>query len=143
MSYIRDEVCGVDTMFFRTDGVIELQKKRICLQPGNLLKTNTYMNILDRGYWEKYTIAKHFYIDFRAGGNFIFRISTLSGTQRSKIIFEQKYENLENEIFHIQIPYLYKDGLIFWEIEAVSETIFYEAAYSVQELMKSKMYDWQ
>ena len=57
----------------------------------------------------------------------------MSGTQRSKIIFEQKYENLENEIFHIQIPYLYKDGLIFWEIEAVSETIFYEAAYSVQE----------
>ena len=128
-----DEVCGVDTMFFRTDGVIELQKKRICLQPGNLLKTNTYMNILDRGYWEKYTIAKHFYIDFRAGGNFIFRIKHMSGTQRSKIIFEQKYENLENEIFHIQIPYLYKDGLIFWEIEAVSETIFYEAAYSVQE----------
>ena len=41
-----DEVCGVDTMFFRTDGVVELQKKRICLQPGNLLKTNTYMNIL-------------------------------------------------------------------------------------------------
>lgn len=155
-----DGVCDHREMYFRTDGCIVEKtdhggKEKFAggqyveLDPGNVLSVDTYMNVLDIGYWKKYTQLENVVLDIQAEGHFKIRFSILlDGKER--VLDEQEYGGSTGNIFPRQkdadgksmngavsgmceisyeLPHHLRDGLFFFRIEASGKARFYSAAY--------------
>ena len=118
-----DGVCGENSIYFRTDGIIE--GSRIALKPGQFLSTDTYMNAFDMGFWHMYTGIRKPFFEFKVSGRAKVRILVKKGPDT--VILSEK--TFESGIHAVDIPEI-TDGLVFFYIKAEEELYFEGGSFS-------------
>lgn len=121
-----DEVCGIDELYFRTTGKIE--KKRIVLHPGEIISTDTYMNALDAGHWSFYTTVCLESLYLAAAGTFSLSVCQIKQGKTTEIC-RQEYRTEDCCEKNILLPQECREGILYWSITAISDTVFYSADY--------------
>ena len=126
-----DEVCQFWELYYRTDGTYHSPGPYLELMPGEVLSSDTYMNVLDIGHWKKYTWLERVTLTVAAEGKFRIRcLVEAEGTE--KIFFEQEYNCRTQEEISCTLPEDIREGLVYFRMEAIERTRFYSARYSTQ-----------
>lgn len=86
-----DEVCDVQEVYFRTTGMVDRIRDSIKLSAGEVLRTDTYMNVLNIGHWKKYTVLEEILLELQVQGHFRLYIELLGKEKRKELIYEQEY----------------------------------------------------
>lgn len=127
-----NEILNYKELYFRGNNFV-INKNNIYILSGGRVETNTYYNSLSIEKWRHYTNLNDVCLMLRCKGNFEVRIinSYLSFEDVVSKNLDSFYFNSNGENF-IKIDlnkYKEKDGILYFEIIALSETIFYSGGY--------------
>lgn len=133
-----DEVCDVQEVYFRTTGMVDRIRDSIKLSAGEVLRTDTYMNVLNIGHWKKYTVLEEILLELQVQGHFRLYIELLGKEKRKELIYEQEYHLESPETICVCIPEEIKDGILYWKICAKSAVQYYGARYVAEDFKGEK-----
>lgn len=133
-----DEVCGIGEMYFRIYGNYEMKGCPVELRPGDTLSTDTYMNILDIGYWKKYTQLEMIVLNIRAEGRYKIRFFNVCDKKTNILLEEEVTDCGKGEIAYT-LPAHMQEGFFYFQIEAREKTFFYSAMYTTETISKRKV----
>lgn len=128
------EISNYPKLYFKGKGYVVNQKEnKVYIKIGGQLSTDTYYNSLSVEKWRYYTNVENFFLRLKCQGNFEVRImnSFLAFDDIVSKSLESFFYNSNGEDF-IQIDLnKYKDleGILYFQIIALSPTIFYSADY--------------
>lgn len=63
-----DRACAEQELYYRVKGTAQVHGRELSLPAGSVVSTDTYMNLFDRGFWEKYTAVSHLYLQMEVKG---------------------------------------------------------------------------
>lgn len=133
-----DEVCGTEELYFRMRGNCYRKKDQIELQPGGILTTDAYMNVLDVGHWKTYTTLQMLELHIQIEGNFELCIGHIAG-ETEEMLSKQDYALDERKEIVWNLPESCTDGLIYIQIKALTKTVIYRASYVVPDDVQRKV----
>lgn len=111
------------------------------LQAGACMDSCSYMNLFDLDAWEKYTDINEKKLLLRIKGRGKIKLVCQSGQEEKKIA-AVSYDCLEQggQRLQIEIPKEIKNGSLYFEVEADTQTCLYHAAYATQEPSRREVY---
>ncbi|MCL2864666.1 MAG: glycosyltransferase [Lachnospiraceae bacterium] len=122
-----------ERLFYRSLGPVENKKECFVIKKGSIVSTDTYMNSFDCWAWNKYTGQQNWVLKVKIQGDFFIRLCAWDG--KKKLILQENSIDAKDIFRDVVISFqgAAKTGLIFLEIEAVSDTCLYQAAYCLNE----------
>ena len=138
--FVPDEICGNPEIYYRSSGKLCTDHDTVLLEAGEELCTDTYMNMLDIGAWEKYTTIRKFIFSCRLHGK-----GTISLVHREKDMEKKITEvsygdgicesgaHLEALTLQIELPEEIRSGMIFFCLKAETETQLYRANFYTED----------
>ena len=131
-------------LYFRATLPLSINETDILIPKGCIFTTDTYMNLFDRNFWEKYTGIQKVLFYAELSGHF--KISLINRTFSSEryndsVCFCQEvfdYQSSPDEpgqFNTIEIPVEKPSGYCFLRIEAISDVRFRDAAFAVSHEM--------
>lgn len=124
-----NEPCTVSELYFRSDVPYRFCGKYIEIEAGNVLTTDTYMNVLDVENWRKYTTVKDIWLELEIQGDCIVSILREVQGGQEEIVYEEECRCIRKEQLSIKISREIDTGLCYWKIRALKPVTFYKARY--------------
>ncbi len=134
-----DEVCGIQKIYFRTDGAFDQSCGCIALAPGGRLSTDTYMNCLDISFWKRYTTAEQVKLQIEAKGQYnLHVILRKSDGEKAVLTRECCSEQRHTEKYLFDLNSM--EGILYFLIEAIGEVQFYGAGFVTEKESDRQIY---
>lgn len=120
-----DSSCAQDTIYFHTDGKVNPEDNTVFLNKGEYFSAYAYINVLDIGFWKKYTDVRDITLRlFTVGkGELKIYIKKEEGTEVFK---ELSYGAGQTDIDLGEV----KEGLVYFSVTAEEPSCFLKAFYS-------------
>lgn len=77
-----DRACAEQELYYRVEGTAELREQELLIPSGSAVCTDTYMNLFDRAFWEKYTFVSGLSLEMEVKGRG--RVEVYSGLGEKK-----------------------------------------------------------
>ena len=147
----QDEVCNIETMFFRTtkDNTVYINKndkKYYFCNKESKISTNTYFNSFSSTKWKKYTCIDEFILNIETQGKFKFKLIysyLIDGVVQHDVVKEEMIESVDKKEFNIRYNFGLDafEGIYFFEIECLSEEgIFYGGTYYTEKIADNQIF---
>ncbi len=130
----------VDSSFLYR-GCYALLGEKICVNSGMRISSDTYMNGFDIGFWRKYTEINDIEFFIQWSGKSYIRIlvenrwGIIKDITHGLSVYTDKEKNYIGKCF---IPDEYKNGIVYFVLDAIDDVIIHCAGYSSSESAKSK-----
>lgn len=143
---VPDDVCSNQEIYYRSTEELCMNHGKVIVNAGQELVSNTYMNMLDVGAWKKYTSVEKLSFLCRIEGKG--KIALIHQEKNSKKkITEVSYgygdsadhEAPEPLTIQIELPEEIRSGMIFFILEAETETCLHEAAFATDSPQENRI----
>ena len=143
---VPDDVCSNQEIYYRSTEELCMNHGKVIVNAGQELVSNTYMNMLDVGAWKKYTSVEKLSFLCRIEGKG--KIALIHQEKNSKKkITEVSYgygdsadhEAPETLTIQIELPEEIRSGMIFFILEAETETCLHEAAFATDSPQENRI----
>ncbi len=128
-----DDVCEDEALYIRGKKMYQPNQKVLTILKGEVISTDTYMNVFDLNQWNQYTVYEEIKFKIHIKGNAKVRIFYMEDGNDRGILIEETVVDTKNDLYGCKIPNEYSKGLIYWEVESIEETIIYDAYYEMND----------
>lgn len=133
-----------EKMYFSGRDYCYLRDRRaILVKKNGMIDTGTYFNAFSIYKWRKYTDICSLVLHVKCKGIFTLVVTNhwlTAGDYLEECLYERYFEEEENEINIDLTPYLDREGIIYFKIEAHSDCVISTADYrTMQEIGKKRI----
>lgn len=125
-----NEVCTEKELYYRSKEAVWTTDNKIRIRGGTRLSTDTYMNLFDASFWQKYTGICDWEIAITLSGKGEFKLIWKSESNM-KAVLAQKF--LLSDPKEIKMVFAVDrepaSGFFYWEISAETDVCIQEAHY--------------
>jgi len=125
-------------LYYRLIGTksVNVEDDRIELGKGTILSTQTYLNIFDSWAWNRYTGLETWKLRLEVEGKLYLRL--YGWGKKKNLLFEEIVDADEMMMVEVKFRQSYEGEMIYFEIEALEDTILYQGAYLADILLEQK-----
>ena len=120
-----DAECAESAVYFHTDGKISSENNTVFLKEGEYFSSYAYMNVLDIGFWKKYTDVRDITLRLFAVGKGELKIYIKNG-EDTAVYKELEYGAGQTDIDLSDI----EEGLVYFSLAAKEASCLLKAFYS-------------
>ncbi len=136
-----DGICKKE-MYIRGSGMPDKNKKVYCIQQGDVISTDTYMNVFDVGAWKKHVDISSLSLLWKLKGEGILKIYLEKESTEAVCLAEINVENYDttSEVmrYHFQDFDQLADGILYFKLFATTD-ISFEAWYETEDFGRKEI----
>lgn len=126
-------------LYYRGSKAVQLNSNYLYIPKGEVVSSDTYMNIFDMKTWKKYTKLSQplFTMNFFGQGKVKIICEVEEG--KKQILHTFIKEEQTEQYLEYELPKELKEGFVYFEIEAFSDLKLYKAVFSTKEAELQKI----